>query len=43
MPFVKAGKNKNKSPSGRVFTDKQVKAYYATGGFKRKPQRWGKK
>tara|TARA_R110000824_G_scaffold167382_4_gene344348 strand:- start:756 stop:1418 length:663 start_codon:yes stop_codon:yes gene_type:complete len=34
MPFKKVGKNKNVSPSGRVFTDKQVKLYYATDGFK---------
>jgi hypothetical protein len=30
MPFTKAGRNRNVSPSGRVFTDKQVKLYYAT-------------
>ena len=30
MPFKKVGKNKNVSPSGRVFTDAQVKLYYAT-------------
>lgn len=35
MPFKKIGKNKNISPSGRVFTDKQVKLYYATDGFKK--------
>lgn len=34
MPFTKVGKNKNVSPSGRVFTDKQVKLYYHTDGFK---------
>ena len=34
MPFTKIGKNKNISPSGRIFTDKQVKLYYATNGFK---------
>ena len=34
MPFKKVGKNKNVSPSGRIFTDKQVKLYYATDGFK---------
>jgi hypothetical protein len=34
MPFTKIGKNKNVSPTGRVFTDKQVKLYYATDGFK---------
>ena len=40
MPFKKitAGKNKGKyrSPSGKVYTPKQVKAYYATGGWKRR-------
>jgi len=37
MPFVKIKKGKNagkyRSPSGRVFTSKQVKKYYATNGF----------
>jgi hypothetical protein len=37
MPFVKITKGKNKgkykSPSGRIFTEKQVKLYYASGGF----------
>jgi hypothetical protein len=40
MPFkkIKSGKNKGKykSPSGKIWTAKQVKAYYATDGFKRK-------
>lgn len=40
MPFtpIKKGadKGKFKSPSGRVFTDKQVKLYYATGGFNKR-------
>jgi hypothetical protein len=40
MPFKKVGKNSYKSPSGKKFTAKQVKAYYATGGFK-KPVRKG--
>jgi hypothetical protein len=35
MPFDKVGPNKNVSPSGRVFTDAQVKLYYATDGFKK--------
>jgi len=39
MPFskVQLGKNKGKykSPSGRVFTKKQVALYYATEGFKK--------
>ena len=29
MPFKKVGPNKYKSPSGRVMSTKQVKAYYA--------------
>lgn len=36
MPFKKKSKNKYKSPSGRTFTKKQVQAYYATDGFKKK-------
>lgn len=40
MPFTKivSGKDKGKyrSPSGRKFTKAQVKAYYATNGFKKK-------
>lgn len=43
MPFTKitSGKNKGKytSPSGRVFTKKQVEMYYATNGFSEKKQR----
>ena len=35
MPFKKVGKNKNVSPIGRIFTDAQVKLYYATDGFKK--------
>lgn len=38
MPFKKVGKDKYKSPSGRTFTKKQVKLYYATSGFKKKPK-----
>ena len=36
MPFKKIGKNRNQSPSGRIFTDAQVRLYYATDGFKKK-------
>lgn len=36
MPFTKIGPNKYKSPSGRKFTKRQVRAYYATRGFRRK-------
>jgi len=35
MPFKKVGK-KYKSPSGRTYTARQVRAYYSTGGWKRK-------
>ncbi len=38
MPFKKAGK-KYKSPSGKTYTKKQVKAYYATDGFKKKSKK----
>ena len=41
MPFRKTGKNTYKSPSGRKFTGKQVRAYYA-GAFD-KPKRSPKK
>ena len=43
MPFKKTKGGKYKSPSGRTFTKKQVKAYYATDGFKRKPRKTKKK
>lgn len=40
MPFKKinTGKNKGKfkSPSGKVFTKKQVSYYYVNKGFKKK-------
>ena len=41
MPFKKVGKNKNVSPSGKVFTDAKVRLYYATDGFK--PSKLNKK
>jgi Fe-S oxidoreductase len=34
MPFKKIGKNKYKSPKGRIMTLKQVQAYYAKKGKK---------
>ena len=44
MPFdlIKSGNNKGKykSPSGRIFTEAQVKLYYSSGGFN--PQRLAK-
>ena len=43
MPFKKTGKDTYKSPSGRKFSGKQVKAYYATEGFKRPPKKPKKK
>lgn len=39
MPFKKTGPDEYKSPSGKKYTGKQVKAYYATDGFKRKPKK----
>ena len=39
MPFRKVGKNRYRSPSGRLWTAKQVRAYKATGGFKRRPRK----
>jgi len=33
MPFDRKGKDKNVSPSGKNFTDAQVRLYYATDGF----------
>jgi len=43
MPFKKitSGKDKGKyrSPSGRKWTKKQMRLYYATNGFKKKPRR----
>ena len=38
MPFRKV-KGGYKSPAGRKYTARQVRAYYATSGFKRKPKR----
>jgi len=38
MPFKKRGKYYY-SPSGRKYTARQVRAYYATDGFKRKPRK----
>jgi len=43
MPFKKVGKNTFKSPSGRKYSAKQVKAYYATEGFKKKVSKSGRK
>jgi hypothetical protein len=43
MPFKKVGPNDYVSPSGKHFTAKQVKMYYATHGFKDKPKKKRKK
>lgn len=43
MPFTKVSTNKYKSPSGRSFTKKQVVAYYATNGFKKKVTKGNRK
>jgi hypothetical protein len=34
VPFTKTRGGKYKTPSGRTYTRRQVKAYYATGGWK---------
>lgn len=43
MPFKRISRGRNrgkyKSPSGRVWTRRQVSAYYATKGFSRKPKK----
>jgi hypothetical protein len=39
MPFRKLSNGRYKSPSGRTYSAKQVRAYYATNGWKRKPKR----
>ena len=38
MPFKKVG-NKYVSPSGKKWTKKQVVAYYASDGFKKKKKK----
>jgi hypothetical protein len=43
MPFKKvatgANRGKYKSPSGRIFTKRQVNLYHATKGFSRPPRK----
>ena len=36
MPFKKTGQGMFQSPSGKTYTPKQVRLYYATDGFKQK-------
>ena len=38
MPFKKTSKGNYKSPSGKKFTEKQVRLYYASEKFKNKPK-----
>lgn len=39
MPFEKVARDTYVSPSGRKFTGGQVRMYYATDGFKKKPKK----
>jgi len=39
MPFKKVGNNKYLSPSGKKLTGSQVRMYYATDGFTKKPKK----
>ena len=39
MPFRKISRGKYKSPSSRKYTARQVRAYYATGGWRRPVRR----
>jgi len=39
MPFTKVGPDDYVSPSGRHWTGKQVRMYYATNGFAKKADR----
>jgi hypothetical protein len=43
MPFKKTKDGKYRSRSGRKYTKAQVKLYYATNGFKKKPRKKGAK
>jgi len=43
MPFTKVGKDKYRSPSGRIFTGAQVRLYHAHNGFPKKGKRKLKK
>lgn len=38
MPFKKVGEN-DYTHKGKHYTEKQVRAYYATEGFKREPSK----
>jgi hypothetical protein len=43
MPFIKVGKNKYRTPSGRIYTAKQVKEYRARKRRKAKAKAKGKR
>ena len=43
MPFVKVGEDKFMSPSGRVLSGAQVRAYYAKTASKRKKNKTARK
>jgi len=43
MPFTKQKNGMYKSISGKTYTPKQVKMYYATDGFKPSLVKFGKK
>jgi hypothetical protein len=40
MPFTKQADGTYRSPSGRKWTAKQVKLYYATDGFKKSSKKF---
>jgi len=39
MPFRRTGRGKYRSPSGKTYTPRQVRAYYATKGWRRQPRK----
>jgi len=43
MPFHKIAENKYRSPSGRIYTRKQVRLYYANDGFPKDHKKRGKR
>jgi uncharacterized protein YaiI (UPF0178 family) len=43
VPFTKVGQNRYRSPSGKIFTKKQVQAYHASDGFTKTRRKTAKK
>lgn len=43
MPFKKVGPDDYVSPSGKHYSARQVRAYYATEGFRRTPTKGTRK